>query len=650
MPLAFSFMGLGLLAGVPSAQAACPGTIASGETETSTQALTDGQNCTIEEGGAIETFGKGAIDAGDNTTITNDGNISAEMLSAGDVNAISAVANTTVENSGAISATVNGDGNAVGIRSSGDVNVSGGGDINATTSGNGGAYGILNVRGDATTTVYNTSISATVSGNGDAAGVYTDDGGVAIVYNSTIKATVSGDGNAYGILSSGSASWVNNSTSLIATVSGDGQAYGFLGNGTVINSGLIQATVGVGDEAWAIYFEDGAPNALTLDPGSRIIGRIRLGDGPDTITFQNRVSTVLTFDDDNGGLPEEIHTNGLPYVVSGTTVAVLDPSAFNQHDEMLSDLTSGIFNSVHARLAGSTAPVVVPQAVGKGFVEPIIRNDTAVWAQAFGGWRNQDNTGPINGADHNLVGGIAGVDGLISPTTRIGAFGGLARDEVSVHYNSQDIDADSYFGGVYASFKNTGWFADMILTAGQTDHDSKRRVMYNLSDTGMQTGRANYDGTFISPEVAVGTRLPAGTFAIEPSLRVRYAHMSLDGYSETGAVDGLSVRSRDISLWQGRAQIAFPWEAPHPGGVTKFAPRLGIEGWTSDNGNVSAVLLGEAISFNPGGEDDEVTGFVGATGSIDMTSGLSALIDGEVHVDDDGYARAEARAGITINF
>ena len=34
-------------------------------------------------------------------------------------------------------------------------------------------------------------------------------------------------------------------------------------------------------------------------------------------------------------------------------------------------------------------------------------------------------------------------------------------------------------------FRNTGWFADMILTAGQTDHESKRLVMYNLSDTGM---------------------------------------------------------------------------------------------------------------------------------------------------------------------
>ena len=39
-----------------------------------------------------------------------------------------------------------------------------------------------------------------------------------------------------------------------------------------------------------------------------------------------------------------------------------------------------------------------------------------------------------------------------------------------------------------------------------------------------------------------------------------------------------------------------------------------------------------------------------ALSSIDMASGVSALLDGEVHIGDDGYARAEARGGFTINF
>ena len=126
--------------------------------------------------------------------------------------------------------------------------------------------------------------------------------------------------------------------------------------------------------------------------------------------------------------------------------------------------------------------------------------------------------------------------------------------------------------------------------------------------------------------------------------------MSLDGYSESGAVDALSVRGRDISLWQVRAQIAMPMEFPSASGVGKFSPRIGVEGWTSDDDRVSAVLLGEAITFNPGGEDDQVTGFIGATGSLTMGDGVNGILDGEVHIDEDGYARAEARGGVTISF
>jgi len=67
------------------------------------------------------------------------------------------------------------------------------------------------------------------------------------------------------------------------------------------------------------------------------------------------------------------------------------------------------------------------------------------------------------------------------------------------------------------------------------------------------------------------------------------------------------------------------------GGVASFSPRVGIEGRTSHGHNVSAVLLGQAISFDPGGENDEVTGLAGVTVSVDVAGGVSAFADAEVH-------------------
>lgn len=49
------------------------------------------------------------------------------------------------------------------------------------------------------------------------------------------------------------------------------------------------------------------------------------------------------------------------------------------------------------------------------------------------------------------------------------------------------------------------------------------------------TGRANYDGTFVLPDVAAGTLFAAGSVAIKPNVRLRHASKSIGGYLETGA-------------------------------------------------------------------------------------------------------------------
>lgn len=99
------------------------------------------------------------------------------------------------------------------------------------------------------------------------------------------------------------------------------------------------------------------------------------------------------------------------------------------------------------------------------------------------------------------------------------------------------------------------------------------------------------------------------------------------------------------SLWSGRAQLAFPTTVA--GGL--FSPRFGIEAWGSNSETVSGTLLGQAVSFDPGDDDDDVTGFVGATATTHLGS-ATFVVDGEIHLDDDGYTRSEAYAGLRIPF
>ena len=333
---------------------------------------------------------------------------------------------------------------------------------------------------------------------------------------------------------------------------------------------------------------------------------------------------------------------------------------------MLSDLTSGIFNSIHARLAGTAASSSAGFAgmqlgmspmmqlgggsmmhLGSTDISPGAASDKGgAWAQAFGGLSREDAKQPTVGSDTKYFGGIAGIDGWVMPGVRIGAFGGASEADLEVDFNSQDIDATSTFGGAYASLVQNGFFAHLMVTAGRTDYDSARRVANNLAANGIETARASYDGTFISPELTIGTSMPLGGVALEPSARVRYANLSLDGYAETGASDNLTVHGRDVSLWLGRFQLAMPMTSE----VGTLSPRIGVEAWSSDNNNVSAVLLGQAISFNPGGDDDEVTGFLGVTGTSNLGHGAMAFVDGEIHADGDGIARTEARGGVKVVF
>ncbi len=260
--------------------------------------------------------------------------------------------------------------------------------------------------------------------------------------------------------------------------------------------------------------------------------------------------------------------------------------------------------------------------------------------------RNEDAKQPTVGSDTKYFGGVAGIDGWVMPGVRIGAFGGASQADLDVDFNSQDIEADSAFGGAYASFVQNGFFAHLMVTAGRTDYDSKRRVANNLVATGIETATASYDGTFISPELTVGTSVSLGGVALEPSARGRYANLSLGGYSETGASDNLTVHGRDVSLWLGRLQLAMPISSE----AGTLSPRVGVEAWSSNNDNVSAVLLGQAISFNPGGDDHEVTAFLGVTATASLGYGAMAFVDGEAHADGDGIARTEARGGMKVSF
>ena len=392
------------------------------------------------------------------------------------------------------------------------INVAPGAQVN-----NGGANQAINARGDDHTFINNGSITSTVND------------GVRLDLRNNVTNNGSIIGNRFGLNVNDDNVIVNNGFISGQTRAGLKARF----RNTIINTGLIQGDQGVnnsgsltltnsgtiiGTGGTAIRFGNGA-GTLNLQPGSNIQGAITFGNGTDTLNVANGLSIVNTF----GGGPEILNTNGAPFVRIGDQIAVLDPTMFSASDEVITDITNGIHNAVHGRLGrfarGGFPVVTSSSALGAGRTS-LGGNGSAKgdatpystglqgWAHAFGGYRNHEGNGPSVDTQHLTGGLVTGADKLIARSTVAGVFIGGSITNVEHLHDAQEEDVNSLFVGLYASMGAGSYTFDMMLTGGITEHDRERQVANNLAAGGVQNATGDFDGAFISPEIALSHSTP----------------------------------------------------------------------------------------------------------------------------------------------
>jgi len=400
-----------------------------------------------------------------------------------------------------------------------------------------------------------------------------------------------------------------------------------------------------------VFTAEGA--TLNLLAGSAIQGGIRfLIPATATLSIGPGLNTALTFT----GLPATINTFGAPTLIQGPLVVVVDPTGFSAQDEMLTDLTRAIAGAVDWRLNsarfGDVAPVAGTPAMEFGYGtgdSAAAGHNSSFWATGIGSHRDQGADGVDVGFDSSLGGLMVGYDGEVSGGARIGGFIGASAATFETDGNSQEIDADSYFGGFYAGFTGDSYFLDLAVTGGVSQQSSDRAVANNLVIGGIEHATADYDGVFVSPSATVGTSfaLESGGILI-PSLRARYAGLFLDSYEESGSAADLSVDSRDVNVFDLRAQLAYALAAmPSSDGVLHTALRFGADATFADNDNVEAALLGTGLNFDVSG-DDTVRGFAGVDMSYRTDGGSSFFLGAEAGYDSGDAFTVDIRGGFAV--
>ena len=626
-----------------------------------------GGNATTTNSGNVGQYAYAYTQAGGNATTTNSGNVGQYAYAY-----TQAGGNATTTNSGNVGqyayAYTSAGGNAT-TTNSGKVGqyayayTQAGGNATTTNSGKVGqyAYAYTQAGGNATTTN---------SGKvGQYAYAYTQAGGNATLTNSGSVGTY-----AYVYTQAGGNATMSNSGTI-----DQGVTLTALGGGSsnLTNSGLI-----IGGPNPAIKFV-GGPDTLTNVVGSRVIGAIDLVGVKDTVNFAGG-NWLFTFNTLAGAT---INTNGAPFVVSGNQVAVLDPTAIALADRSLMFVTGGVSQMLRDRFSGITtggggqsamsfaapdsfgvaeqaqAPFANIPSVAMSYAsdpKPILGKapaaapyyDTTVWTSGFGGERIQDAYGSILPATETAFGGAIGVDRSFGWDWRLGAFlgGGFGREAVEL--NVQTVDTDYFFGGVYGHVDWAAQFLNLALYGGSMSNASTRGVANNLAPGGFQSATANYGGWFISPELTYGIHIPGNDFVWTPRIIVRYVGGSIDGFTETGSAQNLSLGAQAINDVEERAEIEFSKVMPASfGGTFKTTADIGVIGLERvGNSNINAVLLGQNLAFVTPGAASAVGLVVGGAVQYRPTPSVALYLSAEGTVMSDNSVTGALAGGARISF
>jgi fibronectin-binding autotransporter adhesin len=262
-----------------------------------------------------------------------------------------------------------------------------------------------------------------------------------------------------------------------------------------------------------------------------------------------------------------------------------------------------------------------------------------------------DSQTGVSHAESTAAGVRLGADYAITPHLRTGALFDYHHTEATLDAQKSTATVDTYMPGVYASYADQGWFANAIATYGFNNYSQGRSIAIagfdgtaNSSPTGDQI-LGNLDG---------GYDFHSGRWTFGPTAGLKYVHLDVNSYTETGLPGANLDVNRDEadslrSRVGGRVSYVF-----HSAGMI-FTPHLDASwqhefldqgrGITSQFDGVDAGTF-VVTTQNPSRESALVNlGF-----DSEINRDLTVFTNYTVQAGQDNYFGQAVQAGVKIGF
>ncbi len=207
---------------------------------------------------------------------------------------------------------------------------------------------------------------------------------------------------------------------------------------------------------------------------------------------------------------------------------------------------------------------------------------------------------------------------------------------------------DSYSPGIYASYAESGWYANFIGRYSFNAYTEQR----NIAFLG-QSASGGADGNEGSVDLDGGYDFHSGAWTYGPVAGLQYTHLEVNGYNENDSAASLAVNEDQSDSLRSRLGGEVRFDC-HGCGVT-FSPHLTAT-WQHEFLDQSRGITSQFTQFSggsftvrtEGASQDSALVDAGLDAQIDET--FTVFADYLVEAGQSDYFGQSVQAGVKINF